>query len=339
MTRDAEKTSFPWMTGQVGTPAGEVPVVSTKLTWADHAGSWRVRCGIGRGNYAVPPGLYALGSPGAGSPVLVTANYKLTFDRVRRAVDGQNAWLLVLDTKGINVWCAAGKGTLGTDEVVAKVVSHRTIILPQLSASGVAAHMVKRRCGFQAVFGPVRVEDLPAFLAAGSEATPEMRRVTFPLKDRLILTPLEGLTVVRHPAFLAVLGLWVLNLSGLKFFYLDGPAIIGTAFVGTVAVPALLPWIPGRAFAWKGWLVGLAWAVIVCRFRGVPAALAGGWPAALSYVFLLPAFSAFLAMNFTGSSTFTSLSGVVREMKYALPLIIVSAALGIAAMAAGLFLK
>jgi hypothetical protein len=199
--------------------------------------------------------------------------------------------------------------------------------------------MIKKRSGFQAVFGPVRVEDLPAFLAAGSKATPEMRRVMFPIKDRLILTPLEGMTVVKHPVFLAALGLWVLNLLGMKFAYLDGPAIIGAAFVGTVAVPALLPWIPGRAFAWKGWLVGLAWAVIVCRFRGVPTASAGGWPAALSYVFLLPAFSAFLAMNFTGSSTFTSLSGVLREMKYALPLIIVSAALGVAAMAAGLFLK
>ncbi len=347
MTLDAEKTSFPWMTGHVSTPAGILPAVSTKLTWADLAGSLRIRWGIGRGNYAVPPGLYALGSPEAGSPVLVTANYKLTFDRARRALDGQNAWLLVLDTKGINVWCAAGKGTFGTDEVVARVeaaglasvVSHRTLILPQLSASGVAAHLVKKRCGFQAVFGPVRVEDLPAFLAAGSKATPEMRRVMFSIKDRLVLTPVEGMTVIKHPAFLAVLGLWVLNLLGLKFFYLDGPAIIGAAFVGTVAVPALLPWIPGRAFAWKGWLAGLAWAVIVCRLRGVPTPAAGGWPAALSYVFLLPALSSFLAMNFTGSSTYTSLSGVLREMKIALPLIIGSAALGVAAMAAGLFLK
>jgi hypothetical protein len=199
--------------------------------------------------------------------------------------------------------------------------------------------MIKKRCGFQAVFGPVRVEDLPAFLAAGSKATPEMRRVMFPIKDRLVLTPLEGMTVVRHPVFLAALGLWGLKVLGLKFANVDGPAIIGAAFIGTVAVPALLPWIPGRAFAWKGWLAGLAWAVIVCRFRGVPAHSAGGWPAALSYVFLLPALSSFLAMNFTGSSTFTSLSGVLREMKTALPLIIASTALGLVAMVAGVLLK
>jgi hypothetical protein len=43
---------------------------------------------------------------------------------------------------------------------------------------------------------------------------------------------------------------------------------------------------------------------------------------------LLPAISAFLALNFTGSSTYTSLSGVVREMKVAIPAILMAAGLG-----------
>jgi hypothetical protein len=130
---------------------------------------------------------------------LVTANYKLSFDHVRRAMDGLDAWVLVLDTKGVNVWCAAGKGTFGTEELirrldlcqVAAVVEHKTVVVPQLGAPGVAAHEVSRRSGFRVVYGPVRACDLPAFLRAGMRATPEMRRVRFTLPDRLVLTPNE----------------------------------------------------------------------------------------------------------------------------------------------------
>jgi len=44
-----------------------------------------------------------------------------------------------------------------------------------------------------------------------------------------------------------------------------------------------------------------------------------GWLKAVAYFLLLPALSGFLTMNFTGSSTYTSLSGVDREMKFAVP--------------------
>ena len=122
-------------------------------TLTDHLGAIGVRRNIGRMRYRVIPGLYTLGAPGPDAPVLVTANYKLSFDHVRRALAGMNAWLLVLDTKGINVWCAAGKGTFGTDELVRKInecrlherVTHRRIILPQLGAPGVAAHEVRKQ--------------------------------------------------------------------------------------------------------------------------------------------------------------------------------------------------
>ena len=68
--------------------------------------------------YKVDPGLYAVGRPTVESPVLVSANYKLSFDRLRSQLTGLDAWMLVLDTHGVNVWCSAGKGTFGTDEIV-----------------------------------------------------------------------------------------------------------------------------------------------------------------------------------------------------------------------------
>ena len=93
-------------------------------------------------NYLVPPGLYAIGSPTPADPVLVTANYKMSYDIVRSVLAGRNVWLLVLETYGINVWCAAGEGTFGTEELVrritvsglARAVTQRRLVLPILGA-------------------------------------------------------------------------------------------------------------------------------------------------------------------------------------------------------------
>ena len=105
----------PWVTGRITTAAGDIPQVATKLSFQDTLGSWKCRWSIGRMNYMVDPGLYAVGQPDETSPVLVTANYKMTFDRLREQLGGLNLWIVVLDTDGVNVWCAAGKGTFGTD--------------------------------------------------------------------------------------------------------------------------------------------------------------------------------------------------------------------------------
>jgi len=48
----------------------------------------------------------------------------------------------------------------------------------------------------------------------------------------------------------------------------------------------------------------------------------------LSLLFLLPAVSGVLALNYTGSTTFTSPSGVRRELKVAVPALIACGGLG-----------
>ena len=147
--------------------AGSIPV-SGNRSLRDRLGALKVRLGIGRMAYTVTPGLYALGSPGPASNVFVSANYKLSFDILRGALKGMDAWILVLDTKGINVWCAAGKGTFGTAELAARVkatgleqyVTHRKLVVPQLGAVGVSAHRVKKESGFSVKYGPVRARDI-----------------------------------------------------------------------------------------------------------------------------------------------------------------------------------
>ena len=316
--------------------ARDVPTVPTSLSWKDRLGGWKVRWGIGRMNYKVTPGLYAVGKPDGNAPVLVSANYKLTFDTLRHNLAGLDCWLLILDTKGVNVWCAAGKKTFGTSELIyrieavrlAEMVTHKKLIVPQLGAPGVSAHEVTRRTGFAVVYGPVRAGDIKQFLASGYKATKEMRTVLFSFRDRLVLTPVELVTAAKKS--LPVFGvLFLLNLFAAQpFGARDFIVYAGAILAGTVLTPVLLPFIPGRAFAWKGWLLGLCWTL--------PALALFGWFApghrllALGYLLLLPSVSAYLAMNFTGSSTYTSPSGVLKEMRIALPLIIGSAVVGAA---------
>jgi len=315
-------------------PLDQVPRVPTALSRADKWGMFKARIGIGRMHYAVSPGLYAVGDPSAGSPVLVTANYRMTFDKLRAELTGIDAWIVVLDTRGINVWCAAGKGTFGTDELCRRIqavgleraVSHRRLILPQLSAPGVRAHEVAKRTGWRVTYGPVRAADIPAFLAAGFQAAPEMRRVRFPFADRLALVPLELLMWGRYLLALAavMLLLGCLGRDGWAWGRLvtvgvpSMAALLAAYLIGGIVPPALLPWLPGRAFAVKGLWVGLAAAVglAVC-WLVVPGPRSGA--ALAGWVLLIPAIASFMAMNFTGVSTYTSLSGVKREVRAAAP--------------------
>jgi hypothetical protein len=345
----------PWTDGVVTTEVGEVPHVRAGLLAGDKLGTVKARCGVGRMHYAIQPGLYAFGNPGAESPVLVTANYKLSFDHLRRNLIGRDAWILVLDTKGINVWCAAGKGTFGTDEVVRRVqlsgldriVSHRKLILPQLGAPGVSAHLVRQQCGFRVIYGPVRAKDLPAFLDAGMKATSDMRRVRFALRDRVTLIPVEvvmGSKYVLLAAAVAVL-LGGLNSHGYSFDAVRATGIASAALIlsaflaGAILGPILLPVLPGRAFALKGAILGFL-------VFGVFSAL--GWSAThpahpvlhtAAWAFLMPALTSFTVMNFTGTSTFTSLSGVLREMKFAVPAQIAFGVIGVGLWVTGLFLS
>jgi hypothetical protein len=267
--------------------------------------------------HRVEPGLYTLGSATAASPVFVSANYTLSFDALRSALVWQNAYILVLDTRGINVWCAAGKGTFGTDELayriqstrLADVVQHRVLILPQLGAAGVSAHEVKQRSGFKVEYGPVRAADLPAYLRT-HQATPEMRRVHFGLWDRLVLIPVELMGVLLPMAIAAVAvslvsGIWA------------AAAVVAAVLAGVALFPLLLPWLPTREFSTKGLLLGAVVALPFAwrAFNGMatsPLWLRGA--SALAYLLPLPAVTAFLALNFTGATTFTSRTGVKREI-------------------------
>ena len=328
------------------TDAGPVPVIRADLDKRDRLSTIAVRCGIRRHRYLVSPGLYGIGSPDESSEVLVTANFKLTFDHLRSAVGGVSAWILVLDTKGVNVWCAAGKGTFSTRELVKrikavpleKVVAHRRVIVPQLGATGVSARRVREQSGFRVVFGPVRACDIPVFLDNRRKADRSMRQVTFTLFERFVLTPVE-LNMALKPAGIAALALFVLSGIGPGVFSFHGAwergllsvaSLVTGLISGAFLTPVLLPFIPSKKFALKGILMGSVSALVLLPFIFPGAGSTAG--AAALFIFSVMV-SSYLAMNFTGATPFTSPSGVEKEMKQYLPVqltgVLVSAGLWI----------
>lgn len=296
---------------------------SSQLSTADRWDHFLARIGVRRMGHLVVPGLYTLGRPTSDSPVFVSANYTLSFDALRSSLQNIDGYILVLDTKGVNVWCAAGEGTFGTDELVNRidqtglsgVVAHRTVIVPQLGAPGVSAHEVKRRSGFKVEYGPVRASDLQPYLR-NRTATPAMRLVQFPLRDRLAVTVVD-LVVALLPMLIAAVVLYFIG------GWWQSAAVISAILAGALVFPILLPYIPTNKFSTKGFIVGgiVALPFAIHAFMGNPQEaiwlrLSDG----LSNLLALTAITAYLSLLFTGSTTFTSRTGVKREIATYFPI-------------------
>lgn len=305
---------------------------TSTLALTDRFDHFLARWGVNRMGHRVKPGLYRLMNPTQDSPVFVSANYTLSFDALRSALSGTDAYILVLDTKGINVWCAAGKGTFGTDELVEKiartglssVVRHRTLIVPQLGAPGISAHQVQRESGFRVEYGPIRAQELPEYLKIRT-ATPDMRRVRFPFRDRIVLTPVE-LVHAALPTFVAAVLLYFL--AGI----VASLAAITAVLAGTVLFPALLPFLPTKDFSSKGLILGV---LIALPFAGYNAthSLLFQWANVLAGIIpllIIPVVTAYIALNFTGCTPYTSRTGVKTEIFRYVPLMVTMAGCGIA---------
>lgn len=321
--------------------------VGAEWTFEERVQHIRCRAGAFRMRYLIAPGLYAVGEPDRSSDVFISANYKLSFDILRRALKGMSAWILVLDTKGINVWCAAGKGTFGTDELIKRifearlyeVVEHKRIIVPQLGAPGIAAHVVQKETGFRVHYGPVEASDIRAYVNAGHKATPEMREKKFPLVDRLVLIPMELIPAMKAYAVYALLVFIISGLGPSGIASTDAlkgsPPLLflgfAAVFAGAVLTPLALPLLPLRSFAVKGWFAGMA--LTIAALMGGAAQQTGKVFTVLSLVFF-PLVSSYAALQFTGASTYTGMTGVRKEMNYAMPVYIAGAVVSAVLLAA-----
>jgi NAD-dependent dihydropyrimidine dehydrogenase PreA subunit len=194
--------------------------------------------------HRAPTGLVPIGTPDRSSPVLVTGNYTLTVRRVRRALTGRDAWLLVADSKGINVWCASGGGHLTHHDVISAIrtsgvqdrVDRRLLVLPQLCATGVERRRIEEATGWTATWGPASAEDIPAFLDRGGHTARSERATRFPLPDRL------EMAAMWIGPLVPILWLVLWPITG------AGAAAIDAGVVGlaVLALYGFFPWLPLR---------------------------------------------------------------------------------------------
>lgn len=138
-------------------------------------------------------GLRIFGNPDENSPVFVTSNFDLTVKRVSKYLKHLDCYLLVAQSGGVNVWCAAAGGGLTEHSVISAIeisriesrVKHKILILPQLSAPGVNTGIIEKETGWKCKFGPTYAKDIPEYVKNGFQKTETMRRVKYTLADRL----------------------------------------------------------------------------------------------------------------------------------------------------------
>lgn len=216
-------------------------------------------------------GLMKIGDPSRDSPVVVTGNYTETVRRLKKALKGENVWLLVANSKGINVWCASGGGYLTHHDVISAVVTsgaedkidNHTLVLPQLGATGIERQKITKATGWATIWGPARVEDLPSFLHQDQKTTPKQRFMRFPFWERLEIASMWAIPMI---------------IIGILFFALLGGWSVGFVVGGVVCVMvfgifALLPWLKVTgSFRWVSFalfaLVGFALGVLVLWVSG-----------------------------------------------------------------------
>lgn len=259
-----------------------------------------------------------------------------------------NFWILVADTRGINVWCAAGKGTFSSEEIsyqiersrLADIVSHRQVIIPQLGCPGVSLQELKKSSGFRAKVGPVRIDDIHDYLTNNMVATEQMREVTFTFAERAVLIPVEFYNLVK-PLILMMLAVTLISGFNPDFFSLQlamerAGLFLGTTLTGILAgavfTPLFLAWIPSRQFWLKGLISGALFGLLPVILSST-----GSLFHKFAIFFWCVGLSSYLSMNFTGSTPFTSLSGVEQEMRKGLPAQIICATLFAACWITGLF--
>ncbi len=194
----------------------------------------------------IEPGIYQSGKPDDNSPIIVTANYLYTYIKVMRSLKGIDAWVLCVDSKGINVWCAARGDNFGNNQLIeavgatdiAKITKKKTLILPQLSAGGIASPVLKSEAPdfpFNVLFGPVWAKHLPKFLKERPARKPDkMKLAKFTASHRFR-------AAITHTTFL-IRKIFLMPIIGLFFI------LIGLALFNTIPISKL--WLVGEILLW-----------------------------------------------------------------------------------------
>jgi ubiquinone/menaquinone biosynthesis C-methylase UbiE len=317
---------------------------------------------------AIEPGIYAAGKPGADSPVIVTANYEYTYIRVMQdlAKGKVDAWVLALDTDGINVWCGARGGHMGNKQLleavsasgIETVTTSRVLILPQLAAGGVEAPKLPKKTEefpFTVRYGPVWSKDLPAYLTLMPARKPEaMKLASFTFSKRSVaatthaafmLRLIFGLPIVALVIIGSLLGLFLTGTAGMVGWLVARFGI--ELFVSIVVINGILAVAYPiarftRKFIIRGILFGIVSVIVMSALKAGWEWLVSGVPWSWYTAWNLPFYfwlAFFTTMSFSGYTMDTSPRDISGEYLRFTVLNVIFAAAGITLLVIGAVLR
>ena len=279
-----------------------------------------------RRTFSLAPGLYYTGAAYVvTAPLLVTCNYHLTVFTLWRILRKRQIRLLVVDTRGINVWCSSGKGRFSAAEIIKQLARYKknqltneeklTLILPKLSLSGVSLSELKKLQIIPRI-GPIYAKELPVYLDEQPWKDRKTDVYRFNLADRLFTLGPALVQFLFYGIFI-FLGLFIWN-----YFFPTGihwqifPIMASIAFFYVI----LFPLLPTKKFAIKGLtlfgLMGAGFILYDLLFRQG----AFDFLRMLFYLTFLAGANLFYALAYTGNSGVSNYSLVKREIGTFLPL-------------------
>lgn len=294
--------------------------------------------------FSVKPGLYYTGDHyDITAPILVTCNYHLTVYKLWKTVNHLNTRILVIDTEGINVWCAAGKGkfcTAAIQEQLEKVdpnqlsvleisKEHRLpLVIPKLALSGVKLKKLID-LNYQPIIGPIYMEEIPDFLHQKPLINCKTEKFEFDISDRLFTLPGSLLQFLLYSIYPAI-PLFLLNAifpngcSNILWYQI--PILFFS--VATLYI-IIFPYLPSRKFAIKGLTLAscLLLPILVVFFIN-PISI-GSIYSSLSLVSIVLATGIFFGLYYTGNSGVSNYSLVKLEIVRYLPISAILYGLGL----------
>ena len=142
-----------------------------------------------------------------------------------RDLKGLDAWVLCVDSNGINVWCAARGNDFGNMQLleaieatgIKNITKKKTLLLPQLSAGGVAIPQLPKNSEefpFRVKYGPVWSKYIPQFLNEKPAQKPkQMKLAKFTLFHRIRAGITHTTFLFRKIFLLPLIGLTLLFLA------------------------------------------------------------------------------------------------------------------------------
>ncbi len=235
-------------------------------------------------------GLRIFGNPDENSPVFVTSNYDLTVKRVSKYLKQLDCYLLVAQSGGVNVWCAAAAESFTAHSIISvietsrieKRVKHRRLILPALSAPGIDTRIIEKETGWKSQFGPVYARDIPEYVKSGFRKTEAMQRVKYDLADRFDVA--IGCTLPFYFLILAFLLIfkrdWLFEFHVVSFplfFFIHAfqpylPSRYGWGKILSVEIGIAAAFLIYLVTTWGGSAYGnglFIWALIVTFLMGI----------------------------------------------------------------------